>query len=303
MIRVKKGRAPAKLKQARDKHLMHAVDEFDAGGTPWTKSATARKVVQTKDFLGGYNIPEVREALYLRQHKKCAYCERDIGLDGTPIEHFRPRRGAWRHVRHATPKLIDRDCYWWLTWTWKNLLFACVTCNSGNHKGSFFPLATTTTQKQTRPIGWPLPRGFEKTDREQPLFLNPTEVDPLRHLKWVPQAKRNAAGQPLPHALWTWTLSEKTSRGKAMMDWMKLDHAADAVTGRLRRDVLPRIEDMKKAVGEGRLPAARKLWRTLLTNVLDDPESPFRAAIWCALQVWVPRRFRTLHGLKQPTRP
>jgi hypothetical protein len=295
MIRVNKGLEPDELKTARDKCLKAAVDEFNAGGTPWTKT-TARIVAQKEDLLSGYDIDEVRSTLFLRQHKKCAYCEGDIRLGGNPVEHFRPKAGAWRHARGAK-KAIDHDCYWWLTWTWENLLLACVTCNGGNHKGNYFPLATAAVCRPRTPIGWPPPKSFASTKKEQPLFLNPTWDDPLDHLEWVP------LDRSLARKLWAWTLSDKTTRGKAMRDWMKLDHIADAVTRRLRGDVLPTVVRVEKAIRQGQVASARQDWKSLLKNVLDDPESPYRAAIWCALEIWVPRHVRTQHGLKHPTRP
>ncbi len=57
-----------------------------------------------------YKIADIKEALSAIYNKKCAFCEQRVE--------------QW-HVEHYRPKSI----YYWLAFSWDNLLFACPTCN------------------------------------------------------------------------------------------------------------------------------------------------------------------------------
>lgn len=66
----------------------------------------------------------VRQDLKTIYNDKCGYCEKGIADEREPIEHYRPKKGK-------TP-------YFWLAYSWDNLLLSCDKCNS--HKGSRFPI-------------------------------------------------------------------------------------------------------------------------------------------------------------------
>src|SRR4051812_28631461 len=128
MIGIDRGRQPRGLASTRANELrrVRAARRFNAAS------------------LGHrYNTPEVREALFKAQGWKCCYCELEIRRKGSPIEHIRPKTRALRGLGLPT------HGYWWLTWTWKNLLLACSGCNGS--KLDHFPLS---------PTGRVLPRGW-----------------------------------------------------------------------------------------------------------------------------------------------
>lgn len=127
MIPVDRGAEPRALEDVRAERLPKAVSAFNVHG-PGSK--------QLHKLLDGYDV--AKRHLFLRQHKKCAYCERTPGLDGQPVEHFRPKKHVSRRIGGQRKK--DHERYWWLTWTWENLLFACTTCNGPANKGNDFPL-------------------------------------------------------------------------------------------------------------------------------------------------------------------
>lgn len=79
---------------------------------PQTDSARYDERYKYKDFKS-----ELEEDLY---HQKCAYCETD--KYDRHIEHYRPKRGG----------------YYWLAFSWDNLIVACSKCNE--NKGNEFPL-------------------------------------------------------------------------------------------------------------------------------------------------------------------
>ena len=59
-----------------------------------------------------YKPKKVKEALDKIYHRKCAYCEKSL-------------KDADRHVEHYRPKVP----YYWLAFSWDNLLIACKKCN------------------------------------------------------------------------------------------------------------------------------------------------------------------------------
>src|SRR5690606_39225476 len=65
-----------------------------------------------------------RDALYRQWQHLCAYCGAERNASD-PVDHFRPRR----------PQPNEHEGYWWLTWSWHNLLPSCTTCNSPRTKG------------------------------------------------------------------------------------------------------------------------------------------------------------------------
>lgn len=67
-----------------------------------------------------YKYQDVKDALRSLYHGKCAYCET---YDPSPhVEHYRPKRGG----------------YYWLAYSWDNLIISCSQCNT--KKGSQFPI-------------------------------------------------------------------------------------------------------------------------------------------------------------------
>lgn len=59
-----------------------------------------------------YKPLKVKVALDALYHKKCAYCEKSL-------------KDADRHIEHYRPK----NPYYWLAFSWDNLLIACDKCN------------------------------------------------------------------------------------------------------------------------------------------------------------------------------
>ncbi|MBI5558340.1 MAG: TIGR02646 family protein [Deltaproteobacteria bacterium] len=93
-----------------------------------------------------YQHREIKDALLVMFHDKCAYCESKIShIAYEQIEHFRPKS--------KFPEL---------TFEWTNLLLSCPICNGLAYKGDHFPEETE---------GGPL--------------INPCEDMPDEHLDFV----------------------------------------------------------------------------------------------------------------------
>lgn len=118
--------------------------------------------------IDGYKI--VSDDLWRSQFHKCCYCERRIPKGYNDVEHFRPKAEADRR-----PGSIDGHGYWWLAFTWENLLFSCPDCNR-SYKKTKFPLAPgalALIAESTPPGG------------EQPMLLDPSAVvNPVEHIQF-----------------------------------------------------------------------------------------------------------------------
>lgn len=294
MITVIRGAEPSELRATREHHLRKALECFNEHG-PGSRQLDAR-------LDGGYDI--AKSTLFRRQHKKCAYCEQRTPFDESPTEHFRPKKHARRDWRDTEARVEDNARYWWLAWTWENLLFACTTCNGRSHKGNRFPLVSGSEPLAApgRPSTLPLPEHHFDLAAEQPLLLDPADsnVDPLDHIRWRP------LDPALPPPLWTFGVRGLSLRGHATARILRLDERTDFINAafldlvwpRARAELLPKVKSKSSAL----LAAWLKLGRDLVR-----PEAEFAAAKWCMLDA-----LRTgahvfkelkLPALPRPTRP
>lgn len=152
-----------------------------------------------------YKHPDVRNALWAMQHEKCAYCEQDREIAWEPVEHYRPF-----------------TLYWWLAYEWRNLLLTCNPCNSASKNGAF-PLRVESARlaAEQQPPG-----------NEKPLIIDPTSVDPAKHLTFVPDRNGGWIVAPVNNSL----------RGRKTRDLCRLNRATLA---RLRNKYAPHFEAVR----------------------------------------------------------
>jgi len=108
-----------------------------------------------------YGAKDVKQTLMEMQHGKCCFCETKIrpGHYGD-VEHFRPKKAVREKDGH-----LRRPGYYWLAYTWENLLLSCAICNR-RYKGNKFPIEG---ERAKRPK--------DNLDQERPLFIDPTGQD------------------------------------------------------------------------------------------------------------------------------
>jgi len=164
MIQVKKnlGDIPKSLNSKLTKQRRNEI--IEAGCYPTDKNMALKKAFFTAK-IGAYNSrykhKDVKERLEEKLYYwKCAYCEQRI--EGYHVEHYRPK-----------------SIYYWLAYSWDNLLFCCSRCNQ--FKLNFFEVKKRVT------IG-----DFSITDihnlgkkydkYEQPKFINPEKENIEPHL-------------------------------------------------------------------------------------------------------------------------
>jgi uncharacterized protein (TIGR02646 family) len=185
-----------------------------------------------------------------QQHHKCCYCETVEQTSRNDVEHYRPAGSAQR-----TKQLGDPG-YWWLAYSWANLLFSCAPCNQSG-KNDWFSLepGSVALAPEDAPPG-----------QERPVLLDPTVDHPLDHIKFAPVAVAGAPERWHPVAL--------SRRGHENIMLLKLDRPGllDLYGGHVRNMVEPLLGPAQR----GQLPRA---W---LCDYLLAPAMPFTA-----LSAWV----------------
>ncbi|MCU0697692.1 MAG: hypothetical protein MUC96_14290 [Myxococcaceae bacterium] len=185
MIRVDRGAAPASLESTRVAEL-----------------SRVRGLAQRDSKALGNQYRVVADELWRRQFFKCAYCESCEQLKRNDVEHFRPKARADRR-----PGSSETHGYWWLTWSWENLLFACRNCNQSPAKRDQFPLAegsAALTPEQSPP------------GLEQPLLIDPATESGVAHIQFRP------VSSPGEHR-WKPFPRNGSAKGRATIKVCKLD--------------------------------------------------------------------------------
>lgn len=156
------------------------------------------------DEIDGYR--GVAVDLWRAQHFKCCYCEHKITSRFNDVEHYRPKGRAVR-----VPGCTHDHGYWWLAFTWDNLLFACPSCNRSG-KNDLFPLDHGSVSLQPEHAA---PGG------EIPLLIDPgSSVNPVEHIKFVKETLGPSGG---PFYWWARARNQSV-RGQATIDACDLNH-------------------------------------------------------------------------------
>lgn len=248
MIRIARTPEPASLLAVRDARL----------------TAAREAVLQGKkiDFTE-YDL--VKPDLARMQHNKCCYCEK------------REEQPKYRDVEHYRPK----SRYWWLAWTWENLLFACIDCNRDRKRDQFpvEPQSTSLTAEQAPP------------GDERPLVLDPSDptIEPMNEIRFY-REKIHGKERWVPRGL--------SARGRATIDVCGLDrpNLLDLYADHVNHAVRPRLANVLTAHHANDARAAFEAWATTRRGLLAHGQ-PFRALSHDALDVLVPARIRDLYRL------
>ncbi len=292
MIRLDLGTAPPALQAEEARRLPVALTKYHA----WKTTALDADRAEFTKSLTGYR-DAVIEALYARQHGKCAWCERHTGKDGTAIDHFAPKAEA-----NITPpgaaRVPDQEGYWWLCWTWENLLFSCTTCNTGV-KGVKFPLEPGSPRMSPPPAISipPLPPSFYDTTVERRLLVDPRRDEPLDHLDWRPID----ASKPPP--TWRFDVIERDGKGDATIRTLQLKKVSHHINTHLNSALWPDWKKLWNALHRGETAEASRMWDELCTKLLNDPDQPYRGASWWALMHLRDRQQLDPALFREPTRP
>lgn len=136
-----------------------------------------------------YKLDEVKNALEMLFHRKCAYCEsRYVVNHPVDIEHYRPKAAV-----KITKKQTLRG-YYWLAADWDNLLPSCIDCNRARMHDHFEELARTSGKANAFPLARESKRARQpgEESNEEPLLLNPCVDDPEKHLEFLKEGNIRA---------------------------------------------------------------------------------------------------------------
>jgi hypothetical protein len=248
VIRIAREPEPAGFAIIRDSKLQDARDAIAQG-----------KRIQFKEY------DYVKTDLARMQYNKCCYCEK--------LE----EQAKYRDVEHYRPK----SAYWWLTWTWENLLFACIDCNR-EHKRDQFPLS---------PGDKALVAELSPPGGEHPLVLDPSDpgIDPTTEITFR---------REFIHKRERWVPRGLTERGRTTIEVCGLDrpNLLDLYTDHVKHRVRPRLEPLFKADHEGHTRMVLETWNTAKRALLARAR-PFRALSYDALLVIVSPAYRDRYRL------
>ncbi|HGM5882662.1 MAG: AAA family ATPase [Stenotrophomonas maltophilia] len=161
MIGLEKAQEPAALQNPRYAQvLQRAKSHYELD---------IRTVRQSRPQFDFFHRSELKRALLIESHGKCAYCEQLLDPEDSVIDRFRPSSGAV-----DASGTISSPHYWWLAYDWNNLFPSCQQCNF--FKGNNFPVVN-----ERIPVG--VHTDFDAV--EVPLIINPFRLDPSKHLEYT----------------------------------------------------------------------------------------------------------------------
>lgn len=139
-----------------------------------------------------YRGRDVKSALRQLAGGNCAYCESKIGAVGArEVEHYRPKGGI--------EGLLNHPGYWWLAFSWSNLLPTCRDCNKSLRQhivsagmtraevevlSAKTPKASHGKANQFDVVGTRALVDGDDLTIEDPLLIDPCERDPALELQW-----------------------------------------------------------------------------------------------------------------------
>jgi len=111
-----------------------------------------KKFIKTDKFEKAYKSDDIKKALKAIYHSKCAYCEQKV--EELHVEHYRPK-----------------SIYWWLAYSWDNLLLACPVCN--RNKSNHFEMEGLKVVFHSSELPDIHNLGLKYDHQENPKFINP----------------------------------------------------------------------------------------------------------------------------------
>lgn len=274
MIRIHRGPEPSKLSKLRNQEL------------PKLRKIARRRSLVTSD-IAGYQIVGVD--LWRAQYYKCCYCEHKIKKEYNDVEHYRPKICADRR-----PGCKTKYGYWWLSFSWENLLFACPSCNRTN-KNVRFPLCLGDV---------PLRIGDAPPGRERPCLIDPSaRVNPVQHIQFVYSTMKSSASGP-GGKQWFARPRNGSVRGALTIDICGLN---DGSLLELRKDHVDEL--VRPQVRALNVSLARSVSRLGIRSVQSEfdrargmfaPQSPYAALTYDAFRHFVPNIALAQWGLTWP---
>ena len=144
MIAIRKGAAPSRLVRPGEENARELCLAYEADSEPY-RSGERKMAVCERIYKA------VKRELEACHHGKCCYCEM-LFDDHKPyaysyVEHWRPKSSS----RQALGERRIWPGYYWLAYSWDNLLLSCAFCNL--KKSDLFPLAYPAARARHHGMG------------------------------------------------------------------------------------------------------------------------------------------------------
>jgi len=240
-------------------------------------------VPSSEDIGTKYQL--VQEPLWRAQYSKCCYCEMREQMKRNDVEHFRPKGRADR-----APGRAERHGYWWLAWTWENLLFSCRNCNQAPAKWDQFPLA---------PGSEPLMPEQAPPGGERPLLIDPASESGVEHIQFV----WTTLG-PTGTARWMPRPRNGSRKGAWTLKVCHLDRPdmLDLYGQHVENNVKPKLEGVLSAIRAARTAEAQAEWARAVRSLLNARQE-FVGLSYDVMNHLLPPVVRAAHGLVLPVPP
>jgi uncharacterized protein (TIGR02646 family) len=254
-------------------------------GTLTTAREAALTVLRPAGPASRKELPDTYKVahatLWKAQHYKCAYCEHREQSKRNDVEHFRPATRADRK-----PGSTLTHGYWWLAYTWENLLFSCRNCNQSPAKLDKFPLEEGSVA---------LEPGQSPPGDERPLLIDPATESAIDHLEYVEEHRAGAVSR------WTVRARNGSRRGNEMIRVCKLDRPdlITLYTSHVAMNLTVDREQVRHAIGTGDTATIHSAWQSYVERHLQ-PSSVFAGLSYDVLATDVPKATRDAHGLVMP---
>lgn len=118
---------------------------------------TKTAYIDTKIYNSRYKSKDIKKSLINIYNYKCAFCEQIV--ESFHVEHYRPKQ-----------------TYYWLAFSWDNLLCACHYCNE--YKGVQFQINGIRASYKTEHDDQINTLSGIYDDEEKPVLINPEITDP-----------------------------------------------------------------------------------------------------------------------------
>lgn len=211
---------------------------------------------------------------------KCWYCEHKLEVKYDPVEHFRPKQRASREC------CKERSGYWWLAWTWRNLMLLCDDCNKA--KGIWFPLAEGSV---------PLAPEEDPPSNEEVLMIDPCAVDPFEHLQFAEERGGTWRVRPKKGS----PLGAKTIE-KLGLDGVKRPGILEQFRSHVRYTVQPHVDLIRAAMDGGDRRGVVEQWDRSCRALLRG-RSPYAALSFHAIDRRIPAHKRDPWRILLPQPP
>ncbi|MFZ2725337.1 MAG: hypothetical protein WAX77_03705, partial [Methylococcaceae bacterium] len=227
---IQRGAEPEILKNKGQQEQLTLCADYDNG---------TRKFNFKNDI---YAHETVKSVLKTMQDDKCCYCEAKIVHNSYgDVEHFRPKAG---YQQKATDKLSETG-YYWLAYTWDNLLFSCTLCNQ-KHKKNLFPLVNPQNRACNH---------HDDINSEEPLLINPSKINPQEHISFRAE---------IPYAV------NNSIYGKTTINDIGLDRESLNENRRIKLNVIIQLVDIIKLAKEQANNTELQQIATEIKNQLSD---------------------------------